>query len=202
MDRKSLMASALVLSLAAGIDTQAAADWDGIKSLIHAAYVSDSCREQAEALGITGTSDANAVFAAFAAFARPVDGERDTPDAQRDHCRAAAVLLTNVMRRNGVNAELVFASISSASPVDGSLGKIDSVLVFVPDLGQYFDPSMPVSKQTVRNQIIQETARRVHVVGPPLAGDAQGACRETCIREYSPSSHMRAGIKTELIRNR
>lgn len=203
MHRKSFTVTALALWLATSMNAQAVigTDWDIAKRLIHAAYFSDSCRQQAEALGITGTSDANALFAAFVRFARPVDTRSGVPDAQRDECGAPAVLLINVLRRNGVNAEIVFASMSSASAADAAFAKIDRVLVFVPELDRYLNPSASVVKQTVLNQIIRETARRVHVLGP-IAGDGQGACSNICIRDYSPSGETTIRIKTEVIRSR
>jgi len=181
--------------------TQAAAEWDAIKNFIHAAYFSDSCRQQAESFGITGTSSASTLFAEFSALAQRVNAGGDKLNLQRDGCVNPAILLINVLRANGIDAELVFASRSARSAANDASKKIDRVLVFVPELDLYLDPAASPGKQAVLDQITRETMRRVHIAGPSVSG-RDGACRDTCMRDYSPLSHIGPRIKTEVIRNR
>jgi hypothetical protein len=74
--------------------------------VIRAAFFSDACRQQAEALGIARTSDANALLAAFARL-RPRPASSPPADAQRDDCKVPAVALINLLRLNRIDAELV-----------------------------------------------------------------------------------------------
>jgi hypothetical protein len=205
MPWKVSIAAAVALWLATIVGAPAAMEtgWDSMKRLIRSAYFSDACRQEAKALGIAGTSDANALFAAFATLGRPIASGADHPDAERDDCRAPVVLLINLLRLNGIDAELVFASMSRASAADGAPpDKIDRVLVYVPERDRYFDPAAPLGKQAVLDQIIVEKATRSHLVGPSLAGDAHDACRDTCMRVYRPRSGSSVRVKTEMIRGR
>jgi hypothetical protein len=176
-----------------------------LNSLIQAAYFSEVCRQDAEAIGISYMPDANALFAAFEAFERRVSGlGDDRPDARLDDCKWPAVFLINLLRLNGFDAELVFASLAPANAAAGSaaLDKIDRVLVYVAALDRYVDPAAPLGKQAVLDQIIRERAKRVHLQGPSLAGNPRGACSSTCMLVYSPSGDSAVRVKTEVIRGR
>lgn len=191
MRLKMFIAAMLALWLAMIAHPQVAmsSSWDDMKRLMQSAYFSAACRQAAEALGITRTADANALFAAFAPLGRPIASGADRPDAERDDCKAPVVLLVNLLRLNGIDAEIVLASISPASAANGAPpDKIDRVLVYVPGRDRYFDPAAPLGKQAVLDQIIAEKATRSHLVGPSLAGDAHDACRNTCMHVYSPHS--------------
>src|SRR5262249_7328742 len=61
--------------------------------LIRAAFFSDACRQQAEALGVARTSDANALLAALAGLQRR-PARSPTAGAQRDDCKVPAVALS------------------------------------------------------------------------------------------------------------
>ena len=95
---------ALALFLAMTISVRAAAVVD--MQVIRAAFFSDACQQQAEALGIARTSDANALLAAFARL-RPRPASSPPADAQRDDCKVPAVALINLLRLNRIDAELV-----------------------------------------------------------------------------------------------
>src|SRR5262249_46306881 len=102
--------------------------------LIRAAFFSDACRQQVEALGVARTSDANALLAAFAGLQRR-PARSPTAGAQRDDCKVPAVALINLLRLNGIGAQLVSATMAKeAAPAD----QADRVLV-VPVLDRYFD---------------------------------------------------------------
>ena len=73
--------------------------------LIRAAFFSDACRQQAEALGIARTPDANALVAAFAGLKRRPANSRAAERQQRDDCTVPAVELINLLRLNGIDAE-------------------------------------------------------------------------------------------------
>ena len=79
--------------------------------LIRAAFFSDACRQQAEALGVAHTSDANALLAAFAGLQRR-PASSPTADAQRDDCKVPAVAVINLLRLNGLDAQLVSATMA------------------------------------------------------------------------------------------
>jgi hypothetical protein len=205
MRSRVFIAIALGLWLATVVGSQATTrtGGDSMKRLIQAAYFSDACRSKAEALGIAGTTDANAMFMAFIVI-RERAGAAPKADARRDDCREPLILLINLLRLNGVDAELVFASNErkGVAAVDGApSGMTDRVFVYVPSLDRYFDPASPLSEQTVLNRTIAERATRTHILGPSLAGDARGGCRSTCMNVYLPRSESSVRVRTEAIRS-
>jgi hypothetical protein len=177
-----------------------AASWN---SLIQAAYFSEACRQDAEAIGISHMPDANAVLAAFAAFERRrvIGIGDDQPDARLDDCKGPAILLINLLRLNGLDAELVFALLAPASAAADSAAsdKTGRILVYVPALDRYVDPAAPIGKQAVLDQIIGERARRSHLQGPSPAGNPRGACLDTCLHVFSPRGDSAIRVKTEAI---
>src|SRR5438128_10995735 len=82
--------------------------------LIRAAFFSDACRQQAEALGIARTPDANALVAAFAGLKRRPANSRAAERQQRDDCTVPAVELINLLRLNGIDAEPLFRYCATA----------------------------------------------------------------------------------------
>jgi hypothetical protein len=207
MRLKAFTAAALTLWATTIADAQTATSTgrDRVQQLIRVAYFSDACRQAAEALGIARTSDPNTLFAALAGLGRrhPAPGA-DRPHAQRDDCAMPVVLSINVLRLNGVDAELVLASMTpSGAAADGAPSDvIDRILIYVAALDRYFDPAAPLAKQAVLDQIIRETAQRVHLLGPSLAGDARDACLDSCMHVYPPRRGPTVRVKTEVIRGR
>src|SRR5438128_2386972 len=120
---------------------------DMLDRLARAAYFSDACRQEAAALGIMATADADALFAAFARrlAAAPRADRPDVldPDVLGKDCQAPPVLLINLLRGNGIDAALAFSLMprANASGEIEPLGKIDRVLVYVRALDRTFDPS-------------------------------------------------------------
>ena len=188
MPWKFFGAAAAALCVVMIVDMQAAtgAGRDIRERLTQSAYFSDACRQEAQALGIAPAPDANELLTAFATVARHVAssaGRQDMKnlDMENSDCRVPVVLLINLLRLNGVDAELAFVFMSRASDADGApSGNIDRILVFVPGLNRYVDPAMPMGKQAVLDRIIVEKATRMHLLGPSLAGAAFG-CSDTCI---------------------
>lgn len=189
----------LALSLAMTFHARAATVVD--MQLVRAAFFSDACRQQAEALGITRTSDANELVAAFARLKRRPANSRAAGGQQRDDCTVPAVELINLLLLNGIDAELVSATMANESvPAD----PIDRVLVYVPALDRYFDPALPLEEQSLVDLLVRERAERKHILGPALAGSARDACPSTCMHVYTAAGNATppVRVKTETIRGR
>ena len=168
--------------------------------LSRAAFFSDACRQQAEALGVAHTSDANALLAAFAGLQRR-PASSPTADAQRDDCKVPAVALINLLRLNGIDAQLVSATMAKeAAPAD----QADRVLVYVPVRDRYFDPALPLEEQGLVDLLVRERAERKHILGPSLEANARDACSNTCMHVYPAASNATppVRVKTETIRGR
>jgi len=198
MRRKILAATTLPLWLTMTVLSQAA--MNTVDRLIHAAYFSDACRSEAAALGIVATADADSLFAAFARqVAAPPGAGR--PDVLGDECKAPPVLLINLLRGNGIDAALAFISMlrtNAAGEIEPS-GKIDRVIVYVPAVNRYLDPSAPPAKQAVLDAIIREQAARTLLHGPSLAA-GRDACSNTCMEVISGGGADAVRVKTETIR--
>jgi len=174
--------------------------------LARAAYFSDACRQEAAALGIMATADADALFAAFArrfaAAALPADRPDVLyPNVLGNDCQAPAVVLINLLRGNGIDAALAFSLLprANAGGEIEPLGKIDRVLVYVPALDRTFDPSAPPAKQAVLDSIMREQRARMLVHGPSLVA-GPGACADLCMQVVPRSSADSVRVKTETIR--
>jgi hypothetical protein len=206
MRLKDFTATALAFWLVMTFEGQAGMSIED--RLVQATFFSDACRQEAEALGIEVTSDANVLFAAFAPILATVPRpalRADWPDARNDDCKVPAVLLINLLRFNGIDAELVFASMAPAGMAADSVpfDKIDRILVFVTALDRYFDPAAPLGRQSVLDRVIHEKAKRSHFQGPSLANDARNSCRDTCMHVHMPSNETSpVGVKTEVVRGR
>jgi hypothetical protein len=190
--------AALALCLAMTAPGQTATVVD--MQLIRATFFSDACRQQAEALGIARTSDANALLAAFAGLQRR-PASSPTAGAQRDDCSVPAVAVINLLRLNGIDAELVSATTAKeAAPAD----QVERVLVYVPTLARYFDPALPLEEQGLVDLLVRERAERKHVLGPALGADARDPCPSTCMHVYTAAGNATppVRVKTETIRGR
>jgi len=167
--------------------------------LIRAAFFSDACRQQAEAVGIARTPDANALVAAFARLKRR---PASSPAANgHDDCTVPAVELINLLRLNGIDTELVSATMAKeAAPAD----QAERVLVYVPGLDRYFDPALPLEEQSLVDLLVRERAERKHILGPSLAGSGSDACPSTCMHVYTAAGNATppVRVKTETIRGR
>jgi hypothetical protein len=117
-----------VLALCLAMTAQGLAATTVDMQLIRAAFFSDACRQQAEALGITRTSDASALVAAFAGLKRQPANSRAAVGQQRDDCTVPAVALINLLRLNGIDAELVSATMAkeAGQPIRSSVSSFTS----------------------------------------------------------------------------
>jgi hypothetical protein len=190
-----------VLALCLAMTAQGPAATTVDMQLIRAAFFSDACRQQAEALGITRTSDASALVAAFAGLKRQPANSRAAVGQQRDDCTVPAVALINLLRLNRIDAELVSATMAKeAAPAD----QVERVLVYVPALDRYFDPALPLEEQSLADLLVRERAERKHILGPSLAGSGREACPSTCMHVYTAAGNATppVRVKTETIRGR
>jgi hypothetical protein len=190
-----------VLALCLAMTAQGLAATTVDMQLIRAAFFSDACRQQAEALGITRTSDASALVAAFAGLKRQPANSRAAVGQQRDDCTVPAVALINLLRLNGIDAELVSATMAKeAAPAD----QVERILVYVPALDRYFDPALPLEEQSLADLLVRERAERKHILGPSLAGSGREACPSTCMHVYTAAGNATppVRVKTETIRGR
>ena len=203
----SAAAAALCVVAIADMPAATAAGRDATARLTQSAYFSDACRQEAQALGVASTSDANELLTAFAAVARqrrrrrrPGRHEKCRPGLQRLQGAGGAVDQSAAAQWRRCRACIHF-DVARFGEIDGaSLGKIDRIVVFVPGLDRYVDPAMPMDKQAVLDRIIVERATRAHLLGPPLAGAAHGGCPDTCMLVLPPRSQSAVRVKTETIR--
>ena len=135
--------------------------------LIRAGYFSPECKASAEALAIEPTRDAEALFTAFAHARRRPAGQDTGLGAE---CADAAVLLVNLFRLNGIEADFAFAI--------GASGMIERTVVRVPRLKRHFDPAGSAAEQgRLEGAFLAYPARaylnadRVEQVGSVSGGD-------------------------------
>jgi hypothetical protein len=179
-----------------------------VKGLLSASYFSQTCRHEAALLGIEHTADARFLVAAFG---QSMSG---APDARAERradlldsrsgsvsCDLPAVALINLLRLNGVAAELVLASPAANSAFTD---RPDLVMVYVPALDRYVDPAaIDMRENATFDRDIRETAVRTHLVGPaPDADPALDRCGGICMSEYLPRHDpYRVRVRTEAIRS-
>jgi hypothetical protein len=163
--------------------------------LIRLAFFSDACRQHAEALGIARTSDANALHAAFARL-RPRPANPPAGNG-RDDCGLPAVAVINLLRFNGIDAELVSATMAKeAAPAD----QVERVLVYVPALDRYFDPALPLEEQGLVDLLVHERAAPRSALTPAMLAPAP-ACtctRQQATRRRASASKPRRSAAAEL----
>ena len=117
-------------------------------------------------------------------------------------CKSLTFLLVNLLRWSGIDAELVLTSVRHQPRLTDvfSLRDLDHVLVYVPSLDRYFDPTVPAGwQQQQLNRAIRDSSR-IHVAaetgGTMLPANA---CADYCIFDRgSKSDPIR--VKTETIR--
>jgi hypothetical protein len=183
-----------------------------VNGVLSAAYFSETCRHQAELLGIARTTDARFLVSAFAqsAAAGPPDARAERRAGSFDvrsgssGCDQPAAALISLLRLNGVAAELVLVSLQQASSASGPVfsDRVDGVLVYVPALARYVDPAGTDPRRSAMfDRIIKGTAARTHLIGPaPYADPASDPCGNICIREYRPRHNPYfVSVRTETI---
>ena len=204
MRLRGLVTIAIVLWPVVNLNAQAEMSTSG--RLVEAAFFSVACKREAETQGVERTMDVDALLAAVAAFSKYqiVSPSRGPSDGLGDECRAPTILLINLLRLNGLDAELVLASTQPANRTnDGSSGGIDRIFVYIAALDRYLDPEAASGKQAAFDQIVQESMARVHFQGPALIGDARDACDRVCMQVRTPSTGTPpVVVKTEAFRAR
>jgi hypothetical protein len=165
--------------------------------MLQAAYFSDECRREAEALGVVETSNAGTLVAAFSHLRQHLAAQSgDWPRLEQNECRHPVVLLINLLRRNGIDGELVF--VGPTTPDDES-GGIERVLVYVPALRRYVDAASSGGGPGDIERLIPAGAARIHIQGPSAAGDARAGCRNTCMQVYGSRDLPASRVKTEAV---
>ena len=167
--------------------------------LVRAAFFSDACRQEGEALAVARSSDANALVAAFGGLRRQ-RASASGADAVHEDCRVPAIVLINLLRLNGIDAELVSAAtVKATTPAD----QTERVLVYVPALGRYVDPALPLEEQSLVDLLVREQTQRTHLLGPSLGAHPGDACPDTCMHVYTAGNEIPpVRVKTEVIRGR
>jgi hypothetical protein len=170
---------------------------------MRAAFFSDLCQQQAASLGVAHTSDANALLAAFETYLVGAPLRSPVTPAGAD-CMASGILLINLLRLNGLDAELVLASKQSAGETgDAQRGEVLRVLVYIVALKKYVDPDLPRSEQVDLDRVVREAMHRVHFRRPLIADGARDACFDACMDVYMPRTGMSpVPVKTQMIRRR
>jgi hypothetical protein len=158
-----------------------------------AAFFSDLCRQQAAALGLARTSDPDVLLAAFETYFAGAPARSSATPIGAD-CLAPGILLINLLRLNGLDAELVLASTQPTS-------EVLQVLVYVVALKRYLDPSLPRSEQSDLDRLARETMRRVHFRRPLAGGNTRDPCFDDCMVVYAPGAGLSSiSVKTQTIR--
>jgi hypothetical protein len=132
-----------------------------VKGLVSAAYFSDACRHEAALLGIAGPAEPRFLVAAFARSmatgAPDARAERGAgafdPGSGSAGCGVPAVGLINLLRLNGIAAELALVSTrpASAPPDPAVFNKVESVLVYLPGSIAMSIPLQPISPRMWRS---------------------------------------------------
>jgi hypothetical protein len=172
--------------------------WSSLSRFEHAAYFSDVCRQRAEAMGLSGMTNVDALLEGIALFGR---GAPDAPRAlmlrdyvRRDDCDIPAILLVNLLRSNGLDAELVLRC-----SFDGP--QIGRMYVYVPARDRYIDPAGPIGQQ---GPPLDLKIRGVHL----RRGSSPDYCPDVCMgprpRSGGPVGEpfQPVRVKTETIRIR
>jgi len=202
MSAVGLAALALLPAVAYG-QRATPADWGKVKTLMQAAYYSDGCRQRAEALSIAPTNaqaaTAQALVTAFLDqhAAAPSAGG---PDATHDPCELPQVLLINLLRSHGFDADLV---VVSTTPAGVPPSMIYTLQVFVAALDRYVDPMAPPAGQAVFDRAVRERTHRIHIAGPAVNSSAPDVCADGCMLAYRPTNGVESvRVRTERIRGR
>jgi hypothetical protein len=171
-------------------------DWTKAAQLLRSAFFMDSDNlSDLETAGIQLTDDPEVLFKRFAGqFGPAITSEfRFEPRTVASisqtgggDCKSLTFLLLNLLRWSGTEAELVLTSVKQSyfRLTDiFSLAEVDHVLVYVPSLDRYFDPTLGPGEG--RQQQLNLTIRdrtRIHVAARPGRDFLPAnACADYCI---------------------
>jgi len=186
------------------VPADARAGDDRYKRLVNGAFFSQTCRQRAAEIGFSDTTNVDAALEAVAAFGRRPK-RPGVPEAMLDDaCEIPAILLINLLRLNGVDADLVEATRRPRPDSDDKTpSSIQGMYVYVPKYDRYLDPEISIGKQGALDSILHEEMVRSHLQGPTIGDDSGNTCSELCltVRGASGPPPMAARrVKTERIR--
>ncbi len=178
--------------------------------LIRSAYFSTACRQAAEELGIH-SSDPRAITSAFArelsTWSPDVKAEAGVSrmgTLLAEDCTSATALLINVLRSNGIEAELaIFYTLRATSSRPESAALFDGVLVYVPAFDRFIDPLRPeesLKRLGDSGRLARLGTSRLHIRGPSLVRRADDPCASTCMMVISNIATRSERVRTETIR--
>jgi hypothetical protein len=160
-------------------------------------FLNEQQLPEIEVLGIAPSDDPWALFEAFgkrfsvvmsAEFQEPSRNIRSVAAAGRGDRATLAFLVLNLFRLNGIDTELAFLSTKRGSGQGDR--RIEQMLVYVPALGQYFDPALPFDSQhNSADRGWLEGRERLHFSAAlQHKGRAVGRCRDICLHAYGVRS--------------
>lgn len=189
-------------------------DWTKAAQQLRAAYFMDS--QDLNDLRITGirpADDPEILFKQFTdRFGAVTTSEfRFEPrklasivQTEGGDCKALTFLFLNLLRWSGIDAELVLTSEQHQPRLTDvfSFADIDHVLVYVPSLDRYLDPTLPAGWQQQQLNRTIRTRNRIHVAARPGANVIPAnACADYCVLTVTGGLNSNpVRVKTETIR--
>jgi hypothetical protein len=163
-------------------------------------FLEGSRLREIESVEIGPSSEAWEIYGQFAkqfVVVYPAEGESTAHDIRRiteaggGDRNALVFLLLNLFRWNGIDAELVLLSSKRGAKRGGP--HVEHLLVYVPALKQYFDPTLSPAAQPKNSELTWlEGRRRIHFAAALWhAGKLIGNCSSSCLYEYS--GHVSSG---------
>jgi hypothetical protein len=158
------------------------------------AYFLDESRlPEMESVGIGPTSNAWEIYGQFAkrfVVVSPAEGQPSPPDIRRiteaggGDRNALVFLLLNLFRWNGIDAELTL--VSGKRGTKSGTHHVEHLLVYVPSLKQYFDPTLsPAAQPKSSERAWLDGRRRMHLVAALWhSGKLIGSCSSSCMHAY------------------
>jgi hypothetical protein len=184
--------------------------WESVAG--HMRYVpTEQQLRETESLGIGRATDAWDLFRAFAQRfpATATVEEKVSPDNLRKlrgwDREASAVVLFRLFKWNGIEAELVllFGKHGGAQPEPMASGPLDHVLIYVPALDQYFDPTLPSERQRSSELVLQDEKPRLHFATTRrhTGGNSSECATGFCLSYFNGRRDVHSvRVKTEAIR--
>lgn len=189
-------------------------DWTKFAQQLRAAYFMDAQDlDDLRITGITPADDPELLFKQLAGRFGTVTTSESRFEPRKlasilqtggGDCKSLTFLLINLLRRSGIDAELVLTSEQHQPRLTDvfSFVDVDHVLVYVPSLDRYFDPTLPAGWQQQQIDRTIRTRNRIHVAARP-GGDRvpPHACADYCILTATGGIHIDpVRVKTEAIR--
>lgn len=156
-------------------------------------FLDSSQLPEMESVGIGPSSDAWAIYGQFAkrfVVVSPVRDQNSAHDIRRiteageGDRNALIFLLLNLFRWNKIDAELALVSTRRGTRSGGPY--VEHLLVYVPSLKQYFDPTLsPAAQPKSSEQTWLVGRRRIHFAAALWhSGKLIGNCSSSCLYAY------------------